>query len=404
MTSVNLIPKNDGRQVFCHDERKPMLLGTFFDTIELYRKEKMLIARFLKPFRSVSSCRTGGGFSSRLEFVCNHQCCEPRDHFTELNSLMIDEPDAYHKMICDQYGLPSEKSSMLETAANMNNAAIEHAAFGDMEVACLCTGGVESNPMRAGDPASVYEDDGQFKAVDGSIASHAGTINLILFINRSLTDAALIECVVSATEAKAAALQELEINSRYSDSIATGTGTDQIFVAARIASGVPLTSAGKHTKLGELIARVSLDAIKKTLIWQNSLTPNIQCSCLNQLGLTSRDEPEFCNMVCAMLDETLKDLFRKNFISVNLDPPTVAAVSVMRMLRQKFLWVTLPQGCLKDIYCAQAAQIACCVSGKLKKFEWFVHELSKMEMDFSQTSFMKVIHKSFSLGFEQKWR
>ena len=105
-----------------------------------------------------------------------------------------------------------------------------------------------------------------------------------------------------------------------------------------------------------------------------------------------------------MLDETLKDLFRKNFISVNLDPPTVAAVSVMRMLRQKFLWGTLPQGCLKDIYCAHSAQIACCVSGKHKKFEWFVQELSKMEMDFSQTSFMKVIHKSFSLGFEQKWR
>ena len=381
-----------------------MLLRTFFECIEVYRKEKMLTARFLKPFRSVSTCRTGGGFSSRLEYVCNHQCCEPRDHFTEFNSLMIDDPEAYHQMICDQYGLPPEQSVMLETAANMNNAAVEHEIFGDLEVACICTGGVESNPMRAGDPASVYEDDGQFKPVDGATATHSGTINLILFVNRSLTDAAMIDCVVSATEAKAAALQELEVNSSYSDSIATGTGTDQIFVAAKIDSGVSLTSAGKHTKLGELIARISLNAIKKTLIWQNSLTPNIQCSCLNQLGLTNRDEHGFCDSVCALLDQPLKDLFRKNFVSVNLDPPTVAAVSAMRILRQKCLWGTLPEGCLKDIYCAQAAQIACCVSGKRKKFDWFVEELSKMELDLSPTSFMKVIHKSFSLGFEQKWR
>ncbi len=381
-----------------------MLLRTFFDAVEVYRKEKMLIARFLKPFRSVSNCRTGGGFSSELEYVCNHQCCEPRDHFTEANSMMIDEPEAYHRMICDNYGLPSEQTAMLETAANMNNAAIEHLTFRDLEVACVCTGGVESNPMRAADPASVYEDTGQFKSVDGAAGTQPGTINLILLINRSLTDAALIDCVVGATEAKAAALQELEVNSRYSDSIATGTGTDQICVAAAISSVVPLTSAGKHTKLGELAARSCLDAIKNSLVWQNSLTPNIQCSCLNQLGLTSRDESGFCDLVCDMLEEPLKELFRKNFISINLDPPTVAAVSAMRMLRQKCLWGTLPQGCLKDIYCAQAAQIAGCVSGKRKKFEWFVQKLSKTEIDLGHASLMHMIHKSFSLGFAQKWR
>lgn len=381
-----------------------MLLRTFFDTIEVYREEKILIARFLGPFRSVSTCRIGGGFSSELEYVCNHQCCEPRDHFTEFNSMMIEEPEAYQKMICDNYGLPSEQTAMLETAANMNNAAIEHVKFRDLEVACICTGGVESNPMRAADPASVYEDAGQFKFVDGPPDTHAGTINLILLINKDLTDAALIDCVVSATEAKAAALQELEIHSRYSDSTATGTGTDQIFVAAGIGHGVQLTSAGKHTKLGELVGRSSLEAIKSSLVWQNSLTPNIQCSCLNQLGLTGRDESMFCDSVCAKLLEPLHDLFRKNFISLNLDPPTVAAVSAMRNLRQKCLWGTLPEGCLKDIYCAQAALIACCVSGKHKKFDWFIRELSRTDIDLSLTSFMEVIYDSFALGFTEKWQ
>ena len=381
-----------------------MLLRTFFDSVEVYREEKMLIARLLKAFRSVSTCRVGGGFCSELKYVCNHQCCEPRDHFTETNSIMIDEPDLYHKMICDKYGLQSDVTAMLETAANMNNAAIAQIKFRDLEVACICTGGVESNPMRAADPASVYEESGKFEFVDDVSKPHAGTINLIFLINRTLTDSALIDCVVSATEAKAAALQELEIHSRYSDSIATGTGTDQIFVAARLDAGLALTSAGKHTKLGELVARSGLNAIKDTLVWQNSLTPNIQCSCLNQLGLTSRDEARFCDSVCLLLNESFRELFRKNFISINLDPPTVAALSALRLMRQKSLWGVLPEGCLKDIFCAQAAQIACCVSGKYRRFDFFVQEMSRSDLDLSQTSFMNFVYTSFALGFAEKWK
>lgn len=381
-----------------------MLLKTFFDSIEVRREEKILIAKLLKPFHSLSTCRVGGGFCSHLEYVCNHQCCEPRDHFTESNSMMIEEPDEYHTMICDYYGLPPLRTAMLETAANMNNAAIESVKFRDLEVVCLCTGGVESNPMRAADPASVYEESGKFIFVDETDRPRAGTINLIFFVNHTLTEAALVDCIVSATEAKAAALQELEIHSRYSDSIATGTGTDQILVAAPIDSGSPLTSAGKHTKLGELVATSGLVAIKNTLVWQNSLTPNIQCSCMNQLGLLSRDEQGFCDEVCKLLSENRRDLFRSNFISINLDPPTVAALSSLRFLRQKCLWGVLPSACVKDIFCFQGAQIACCVSGKRNKFDSFIRELSMYDIDVSAESFMGLIYRSFALGFKEKWR
>ena len=78
---------------------------------------------------------------------------------------------------------------------------------------------------------------------------------MIIFINRELTPAALTDCVMTATEAKAAALQELGINSRYSDSPATGTGTDQILVASQLGTSPPLGYARKHTKLGELIGK-----------------------------------------------------------------------------------------------------------------------------------------------------
>ncbi|MGD9817701.1 MAG: adenosylcobinamide amidohydrolase, partial [Desulfomonilaceae bacterium] len=181
-------------------------------------------------------------------------------------------------------------------------------------------------------------------------------------------------------------------------------GTDQIFVAARMGSGIPLTGAGKHTKLGEMVAHSSLNAIKNTLIWQNSLTPNVQCSCMNQLGHTNFDESLFCDSVCSLLNESLSDVFRKNFISINLDPLTVASLSALKLVRQKTLWGVLPQGCIKDTFCSQAAQIACSVSGKYTKFDFFRRELSVKDLDLSETSFMNLVYRTFALGFSEKWK
>ena len=74
----------------------------------------------------------------------------------------------------------------------------------------------------------------------------SGTINTILCINKELTHGAMVRSVMMATEAKTAALQEL--NSCYSNGFATGTGTDQIAVACTLTEKSPLTSAGKHSK------------------------------------------------------------------------------------------------------------------------------------------------------------
>ena len=152
----------------------------------------------------------------------------------------------------------------------MRYAVTKQANFRDLLVVAVCTGGVETNAGRAGDPATVYERDGTYERVSGEQAHH-GTINTMLFINRELTPAALVNTVMTATEAKTAALQELDVNSRYSQGLATGTGTDQIGVAAQLEKGVPLTSAGKHTVLGELIGKTVSGAVKATLALQDSL-------------------------------------------------------------------------------------------------------------------------------------
>ncbi len=285
----------------------------------------------------------------------------------------------------------------------MNNASIETEKYRDLEITVACTAGVETNSMRAGDPAAIYELDGKFEIIDDRTFSNAGTINMMIFINCELTPAALTDCVVTATEAKAATLQELGINSRYSDSLATGTGTDQILVASSIGNGKALSDARKHTKLGELVGRTCMKAIRETLVWQNSLTPNVQCSCVAHLGLLCQDEETFCSGVGQFLSPDQSNLFRKNVISMNLDPPTVAAVAALTHVRNKCLWGVLPETCVKEILVSQGAMIAAAVSGKYNKLAYFLNELSDRNVSIDPQKFVSFVYECFALGFTEKW-
>ena len=228
-----------------------MLLGAYYNGVEIYREEKIVYARFLVPHRVISTCHAAGGLRDDLTFLFNHQSCEPSGHNRPIHRLVSQDPLAYRKVICRRYGLPDQECATLGTAANMRYAAIQQANFRDLEVVALCTGGVETNAGRAGDPASVYEANGVFERVGKQEPVTHGTINTLLFISRELTPSAMVLAVMTATEAKTAALQELAVNSRYSDGLATGTGTDQIGVAARLHTDTPLTGAGKHCVLGE---------------------------------------------------------------------------------------------------------------------------------------------------------
>ncbi|MBW1897810.1 MAG: adenosylcobinamide amidohydrolase, partial [Deltaproteobacteria bacterium] len=153
----------------------------------------------------------------------------------------------------------SEKDAcFLFTAADMDNLAITNLKFKDMIVYALVTAGVESNAMRmAKDQGSFYE---------------PGTINIIIMANMKLTPRAMTRAIISATEAKTAALLDMDIRSSYDEGAcrATGTGTDNIIVVE--GSGVELDNAGGHTKLGELIARTVYDGVQEAVKMQNRLT------------------------------------------------------------------------------------------------------------------------------------
>lgn len=85
-----------------------------------------------------------------------------------------------------------------------------------------------------------------------------GTINIALHLDLALSDAALLELVSIATQARTAAV--MEVGHQLPTGLATGTGTDCIAVAAP-PGDTPF--AGLHTPQGEAAGRAVYEAVKR---------------------------------------------------------------------------------------------------------------------------------------------
>lgn len=83
-----------------------------------------------------------------------------------------------------------------------------------------------------------------------------GTINMVLRVEAGLTDAAMIEALSIATEARTLAV--LEAGIVLSTGLATGTGTDCIALAC---DDGDIAFAGLHTDLGEALGRAVHGAV-----------------------------------------------------------------------------------------------------------------------------------------------
>ncbi len=161
------------------------------------------------------------------------------------------------KQLLRAIGRDGADTSLLFTGADMDNLSVQRRRFKEMTVYALVTAGVRSNAVRmAEDVGAFYE---------------PGTINMILLSNLRLTPRAMNRAIISATEAKTAALWDLDIRSAYTPSTnpATGTGTDNIIVVA--GEGEPIDNAGGHSKMGELIARAVYAGVREAIFRQNGI-------------------------------------------------------------------------------------------------------------------------------------
>jgi adenosylcobinamide hydrolase len=156
-------------------------------------------------------------------------------------------------------GIPRSDFSFLSTIANMENLAVYEKSYRSLIVSCLATGGV-GNALRSGvDKANWMEQDGNF-------VKTFGTINIILLTNANLTDGAMARVIITATEAKTAALQDMDARSSVSpENQATGTGTDNMIVVSGTDPDKKVRTTGGHTKMGELIGATTKIGVAETI-------------------------------------------------------------------------------------------------------------------------------------------
>ncbi|SHH61527.1 Adenosylcobinamide amidohydrolase [Sporobacter termitidis DSM 10068] len=235
---------------------------------------KALIARFAGPRRVLSTSALNGGIKDSLTSVFNQDCKEDGEKNVPLKALTYEE---HLKIVSADLGLESQTSTGLTTAADMENVSIAAETYDNVTVTAVVTGGIDVNGGRVGDPADWHES-------AGVCAPAPGTINILLFISAALPEGTLARALVTCTEAKTAALQELLAPSMYSSGIATGSGTDGTIIVSDLTSPVVLTYAGKHSKLGELIGRAVMKAVKKALYLQTGLGPAQQFDIFSRLG------------------------------------------------------------------------------------------------------------------------
>lgn len=303
--------------------------------VVVYRDQTSIVARLPRGHSVLSTSWLNGGYHEDLRMVFNHQLTEDacRSYALEGGSI-----EAYLRLTAVRLGFEPACATGMLTNADMKNAAVATRTFRELSVTAVVTGGIEGNGGRAGDPASFYEEDGEF-------GDPGGTINTMLFISASLPPETMARVVMTAAEAKATALQELMAPSQYSTGIATGSGTDMITVVSDRTSPFTVTNAGKHATLGELIARSVRDATRDALFRQTGLGPASQQNVLVRLRRFGITEEDVRQAVCADPDGGVP---KREHVLASLretadDPVLVAATAAVLHIADEVLWGLLPE-------------------------------------------------------------
>ncbi len=314
---------------------------------KVYRKDYSIVLKLPEGRRTLTTSWFNGGYREDLECIINNQIPRGVKNGEELEGGNV---SAYLSLLASKLGFDPLKSSGMLTAANMKNVAIISKGFRCLEVTAIVTGGVEINGGRVGDPASYYQEKGSHFPLNG-------TINTILVINADLPEYVMSRVIMTATEAKTVALQELMVPSRYSQGIATGSGTDMIAVISDMTSQLKLTDAGKHSKLGELIGKCVIEATKKALEMQSELTPISQRNMLLRLERFGVDEAYCWKVASHMAGENRKMRFLKDMRELSLNPSLVAATSAITHIADEVSWGLLPETSARTMALALIRQL-----------------------------------------------
>lgn len=195
----------------------------------------MLVWREKNPARVISSAPLGGGLGIR-HWIVNATVSMDYARF---------DPDAHLQELAGGIGLSGPGVGLL-TGVDVS----ERTVATDGDVTAVATVGI-------GSPAWAAAPDGHLRR-----EPRVGTINIVVHVPVLLSDAALVNAVVTATEAKAQALWSLKID-------ATGTASDAVCIVCP-AGGHAESFGGPRSTWGARIARAVYSATHSGgVAWRN---------------------------------------------------------------------------------------------------------------------------------------
>lgn len=188
------------------------------------------------PLTVLSSAVLGADLR-RARYIINH---------TVDKDYNGNNPEQDLAKVAASLGLEKDVLGMM-TSVSITHTFLSHVNHQGLSVATFCTAGI-GNPGVAGLPIGKVINQQKY-----------GTINLILLIDGNLTASAMVNAVITATEAKTRALFKANVCLPDGE-LVTGTTTDSLVVACT-GKGQALSYAGTATDLGYFIGRTVSEAI-----------------------------------------------------------------------------------------------------------------------------------------------
>ncbi len=194
-----------------------------------------LIIEFEGSVKALSSTIIGSGFR-KLTHVVFHRV-DP--DFNNPN------PTEYARDLLEKLGLPEESSAVFLTAVDVVKEHIELQA---------------SSPVRILLVASVGLSPGVCIGARGA-AEKPATINVLLFIEKALTDNAFVDLAGVISSAKTLALVDLALSGGYNLGRVYATATDAMVIASTIDEVDKELYGGPATRIGSEAAKLVYEAI-----------------------------------------------------------------------------------------------------------------------------------------------
>lgn len=205
-----------------------------FPGVTLRIAQQHLLLESAQALAAVSSAPYNGGSVRTRRILSSHV---PAD-------VDCSDPESLLELRADEIGVQRPFVGLL-TALDLRRAVVIERMVGDVPALVVVTAGL-GNAANAAQPA--------FAA-----AARAGTINTIVVLDAQPKPAAMVNAIITATEAKTFALLESGVHTA-GGLPATGTSTDAVVIAATMRGSVH-DYAGPATTLGALIGGAVYEAV-----------------------------------------------------------------------------------------------------------------------------------------------